>query len=84
MCRPVGVYACRYESAAQFLSQASAKLDAGSFDEASVLISGAQSVVKLCQRTCQSVPKGELSVCNKNVDRLCGIAASITRLLLKR
>jgi pectinesterase inhibitor-like protein len=74
----------RYESAAQFLSQASSKLDAGSFDEASVLISGAQSVVKLCQRTCQSVPKGELTVCNKNVDRLCGIAASITRLLMKR
>uniref|UniRef100_A0ACD5TGN2 Uncharacterized protein n=1 Tax=Avena sativa TaxID=4498 RepID=A0ACD5TGN2_AVESA len=71
----------RYQSAAQFLSQASSKLDAGSFDEASVLISGAQSVVKLCQRTCQSVPQGELTVCSKNVDRLCTIAAAITGLL---
>ncbi|KAM0868479.1 hypothetical protein ACQ4PT_041287 [Festuca glaucescens] len=73
----------RYQSAGTFLSQASSKLDAGSFDEANVLIAGAQSVVKLCQRTCQSVPKGELTVCSKNVDLLCGIAASITRLLLQ-
>ncbi|CAM0955883.1 unnamed protein product [Alopecurus aequalis] len=73
----------RYESAAQFLSQAASKLDAGSFDEASVLVGGAQWVVKLCQRTCQSVPKGELTACTKSVGLLCGIAASITRLLLK-
>ncbi|XP_044961147.1 uncharacterized protein LOC123412261 [Hordeum vulgare subsp. vulgare] len=74
----------RYESAAKFLDQASGKLSAGSIEEASVLIDGAQSVVKLCQRSCQGVPQGELTVCTKGVDQLCTIAASVTRLVLQK
>lgn len=74
----------RYQSAAKFLDQASGKMTAGSFEEASVLIDGAQSVVKLCQRTCQGVPQGELTACTKSVDQLCTIAASVTQLVLQK
>ncbi|KAM3403580.1 hypothetical protein ACQJBY_006987 [Aegilops geniculata] len=74
----------RYQSAAKFLGQASEKMTAGSFDEASVLIDGAQSVVTLCQRSCEGVPQGELTACTKSVDDLCTIAASVTRLVVQK
>ncbi|VAH18425.1 unnamed protein product [Triticum turgidum subsp. durum] len=74
----------RYQSAAKFLGQASEKMTAGSFDEAGVLIDGAQSVVSLCQRSCQGVPQGELTACTKGVDQLCTIAASVTRLVVQK
>ena len=75
--------ACRYESAVEQLSDATSAVDTGAYSESEAMVVASQAEVKLCQRGCQGVPdhRNVLTARNRDVDQLCSIALTITKLI---
>ncbi|XP_066314267.1 pectinesterase inhibitor-like [Miscanthus floridulus] len=73
----------RYESAVDQLSDATSAVDTGAYSESEALVVASQAEVKLCQRGCQGVPdhRNVLTARNRDVDQLCSIALTITKLI---
>uniref|UniRef100_A0A0D9V071 Pectinesterase inhibitor domain-containing protein n=1 Tax=Leersia perrieri TaxID=77586 RepID=A0A0D9V071_9ORYZ len=73
----------RYEAAVEQLTDATVALDQGAYNEARALVVSSQAEIKLCQRGCQAVPEHRniLTLRNREVDRLCSIAFTITKLI---
>ncbi|KAL5223338.1 hypothetical protein ABZP36_028051 [Zizania latifolia] len=73
----------RYEAAVEQLTDATVALDTGAYREAGALVAASQAEVKLCQRGFRVVPghKNILTGRNREVDRLCSIALTITKLI---
>ncbi|CAD6231609.1 unnamed protein product [Miscanthus lutarioriparius] len=73
----------RYESAVEQLSDATSAVDTGAYSESEALVVASQAEVKLCQRGCQGVPdhRNVLTARNRDVDQLCSIALTITKLI---
>ncbi|XP_066306229.1 cell wall / vacuolar inhibitor of fructosidase 2-like [Miscanthus floridulus] len=73
----------RYESAVEQLSDATSAVDTGAYSESEALVVANQAEVKLCQRGCQGVPdhRNVLTARNRDVDQLCSIALTITKLI---
>ncbi|KAF0888095.1 hypothetical protein E2562_010803 [Oryza meyeriana var. granulata] len=73
----------RYEAAVEQLTDATVALDLGAYAEARTLVAASQAEVKLCQRGCRAVPEHRniLTLRNGEVDRLCSIALTITKLI---
>ncbi|XP_062208413.1 cell wall / vacuolar inhibitor of fructosidase 2-like [Phragmites australis] len=73
----------RYEAAVEQLTDATVALDSGAYSESEALVAASQAEVKLCQRGCQAVPdhRNVLTTRNREVDRLCSVALTITKLI---
>ncbi|TVU21187.1 hypothetical protein EJB05_30830 [Eragrostis curvula] len=73
----------RYEAAVEQLTDATSALQTGAYSESEALVAASQAEVKLCQRGCQAVPdhRNVLTTRNREVDQLCSIALSITKLI---
>uniref|UniRef100_J3KZ80 Pectinesterase inhibitor domain-containing protein n=2 Tax=Oryza brachyantha TaxID=4533 RepID=J3KZ80_ORYBR len=73
----------RYEAAVEQLTDATVALDMGAYPEARALVAASQAEVKLCQRGCRNVQvhRNILTMRNRDVDRLCSIALTITKLI---
>nr|CAB3477040.1 unnamed protein product [Digitaria exilis] len=73
----------RYEAAVEQLSDATSAVESGAFSESEALVAASQAEVKLCQRGCQAMPDNRniLTARNRDVDRLCSIALTITKLI---
>lgn len=73
----------RYEAAVEQLTDATVVLDLVAYSESQALVAASQAEVKLCQRGCQAVPdhRNILTARNREVDHLCSIALTITKLI---
>ncbi|EAY73714.1 hypothetical protein OsI_01592 [Oryza sativa Indica Group] len=73
----------RYEAAVEQLTDATVALDTGGYEEAMALVAAGQAEVKMCQRGFKAVPQHRniLTLRNREVDQLCSIAFTITKLI---
>jgi hypothetical protein len=65
------------------LTDATVALDTGGYEEAMALVAAGQAEVKMCQRGFKAVPQHRniLTLRNREVDQLCSIAFTITKLI---